>query len=365
MDDRARAYHRTRLLLAGTRGIVSALVLALGAWALQGPLRLPFPERWLELALVVALVLVGLGAAREIATAPLTVAGGYWLPRRFGLLHQPWRRWVMDRAKALGVSALVGLVAFEILYALLWLTPRWWLWAAAVFFAGSVLRIAVAPIWLYPLFYRLTPLADGPLRERLVALAGRAGVPVLGVWVGDQSRKSRTANGTVTGIGRTRRMILWDTLIAQFTPDEIEFVLAHELGHHAHGDVRRMLAVQGVLGLAKFWLADGLLRAAVSWWDVRGIADPAGLPWLALVLMGLGLLATPLVNAYSRRIECQADDFALTVTGNMPAFVGAIERLAALNLSERRPGRLEELLLYTHPSPARRLARHASAPVGQ
>lgn len=336
-------------------------MLTLGAWALAGPLRPPVPERWADRLLVVALVLAGLGAVREVVTLPLTVAGGYVLPRRFGLLHQPWGRWAVDRAKAVGVNGLVGLAAFEILYTLLWLTPRWWLWAAVVFLVGSILRIAVAPIWLYPLFYRLTPLAGGPLRERLIALAARADVPVLGVWVGDQSRRSRTANGTVTGIGRTRRMIVWDTLLSQFTPDEIEFVLAHELGHHAHGDIRRMLALHGGLGLVKFWLADRLLRAAVPWWGLAGVADPAGLPWLALVLTGLGLLATPLLNAYSRRIECQADDFALGVTGNVAAFVGAIERLAALNLSDRRPSRLEELLLYTHPSPGRRLARHAPA----
>jgi STE24 endopeptidase len=292
-------------------------------------------------------------------TAPLTIAAGFWLPRQFGLLHQPWGRWLADRAKALGIGALLGLAAFEILYALLRLTPLWWLAAAGVFWLGLILQTAVAPIWLLPLFYRLTPLQDEALRQRLLVLAERARVPVLGVWVGDQSRKSRTANGSVTGIGRTRRMILWDTLLARFTPDEIEFVLAHELGHHAHGDVRRMLLFQGALQLAEFWAADGLLRWGAAVWGWSGIADPAGLPWLALVLLGLSLGAAPIANAYSRRIECEADDFALATTGNVQAFVGAIERLATLNLAERRPSRWKEWLLYTHPSIDRRLARHA------
>jgi STE24 endopeptidase len=149
-----------------------------------------------------------LGAVLQVATAPLIFLAGYRLPRRFGLLHQPLSRWLLDRAKATAIRALLALLGFEIVYALLWTTPLWWLVAAAVFFAGHVLHEAVAPIWLMPLFYRLTPLEDAALRERLVALAARAGVPVLGVSVGDQSRRSRTANGTVTGIGRTRRIVL-------------------------------------------------------------------------------------------------------------------------------------------------------------
>ncbi len=367
MQDGATSYHRWRLILSSANIAVTAAVLALGTWLATRPLRPPAPGRWPDLALVVAIELALLGAARLVATAPLTAAAGYWLPKRFGLLHQPWSRWLADRAKAVAIDALLGLLAFEIMYALLRSTPRWWLAAAAVFFAGLVLRTAVAPIWLLPLFYRLTPLEDGPLRDRLIALAARARVPVLGVWVGDQSRKSRTANGAVTGIGRTRRIVVWDTLLTRFTPDEIEFVLAHEMGHHAHADVRRMLLLQGVLALGKFWVADRLLRLGAGAWGWNGIADPAGLPWLALTLMGLGLVVAPVANAYSRRIECQADDFALGITRNIPAFAGAIERLATLNLAERRPGRLRELLLYTHPSTDRRLARHpaSSAPVGQ
>jgi STE24 endopeptidase len=362
MAEPARSYHRHRLILSGASVLVRIAVLALATWAAARLWHPPAPSRWADLALIVALELAALAAAVELATAPLTVLAAFRLPRRYGLLHQPWRRWLADRAKATAIRALLGLVAFELIYALLWTTAHWWLAAAAVFFVGYVIRTAVTPVLVLPLFYRLTPLADAALRDRLLALAARAAIPVLGVWVGDQSRKSRTANASVTGIGRTRRIVLWDTLLAQFTPDEIEFVLAHELGHHAHADVRRMLAIQGALTLAKFWIVDRALRAGAAFWDYREAADPAGLPWLALVLLVLGLLGAPIANAFSRRIECQADDFALATTGNVQAFIGAIERLAALNLAERRPNRLVELLLYTHPSVDRRLARHAPPP---
>src|SRR5438552_364931 len=176
-------------------------------------------------------------------------------------------------------------------------------------------------------------LADPTLRTRLLALAERAGVSAVGVWIADQSRKSRTANAAVIGLGRTRRILLYDTLAAGFRPEEIEAVLAHELGHHAHGDLRRGLLVQGALSVATFWIASHALRAGVGRFGYASVADPAGLPWLALVLAALGLVLTPLVNAFSRYLERQADDFALALTRDPAGFIGAMERLAALNLA--------------------------------
>jgi STE24 endopeptidase len=225
-----------------------------------------------------------------------------------------------------------------------------------VFLAVYVAIAVVLPVWIIPLFYRLTPLGDEALRTRLLALASRVGVPAIGVWVADQSRKSRTANAAVVGLGRTRRILLFDTML-EFAPREIEAVLAHELGHHVHHDIWRGLAAQSVLTLTSFAVAAVALRAGVAWWGLRDIADPAGLPWLALVVGAIGLVAMPLSNGYSRWIEGRADDFALRVTADPDGFVGAMERLAALNLAERRPHRLKELFLYSHPSIERRIAR--------
>src|SRR5206468_1935807 len=203
-----------------------------------------------------------------------------------------------------------------------------------------------------------SPTARRPRRSaRLLTLANRAGVRAIGVWIADQSRKSRTANAAVVGLGRTRRILLYDTLATGFRPEEIEAVLAHELGHHVHGDVRRGLVVQGVLGLVTFWLADQALRAGAGRLGYVGVADPGALPWLALVLAVLGLVATPLVNAFSRRVERQADDFALALTRDPAGFIGAMERLATLNLAERRPHPLKEALLFSHPALDRRIAR--------
>ncbi|PYN16503.1 MAG: hypothetical protein DME05_08235 [Candidatus Rokuibacteriota bacterium] len=182
------------------------------------------------------------------------------------------------------------------------------------------------------------------LGERLLAVARRAGVEAIGVFVADQSRKSRTANAAVVGLGRTRRIVLFDTLLSDFPPEEIESVLAHELGHHVHGDVRRGLLVNGAVSLVTFWLAALALDAGVPLFGLDGRADPAGQPWLALVLVALALVQLP-------------DDFALATTGDAPAFIAAMERLGRLNLAEPSPSRFRELVFYSHPALERRIAR--------
>jgi STE24 endopeptidase len=232
-------------------------------------------------------------------------------------------------------------VTIEVIYLLVSAAPLWWLGAAGVLVGLEVLVARVFPVWLLPLFYRLVPLVNEELHKRLLALASRAGVPVMSVWVADQSRKSRMANAALAGLGRTRRIILFDTLVSQFAPDEIEAVLAHELGHHVHGDVWRGLGVQAALTLLALWIADRLLSLGVTLWRLTGPADPAGLPWLVGVLLGVGFVTAPLAHGFSRRLEQQADDFALRLVGHVEWFVGAMERLATLNLAERRTHRLK------------------------
>lgn len=362
---RARIYHRRQLALSllGLALSVTYLLVLIetrAATHLTEYLARWTTAWWLELGIVL-LVLAG---AYRLVTLPLHWLGGYWLPRRFGLLHQPFRRWLWDAVKAGLIGGMLGLLAVLIIYALLRVTPWWWLWGAAIFLAGYALLALVAPIWLVPLFYRLTPLPDGLLLTRLLALARRVGVPVTGVFVVDQSRKSRTANAAVTGLGRTRRILLFDTLLDEFTPEEVEAVLAHELAHQLHGDIRRGLLVQGALTLVTFWIADLALRWGVGWLGLDGPADIAGLPLFGLILMLVSLAALPVANGWSRRVEWQADRFALRTIPDPRAFIRSMERLATLNLAEREPHRLEELFLYSHPAIERRIAHARQFPHG-
>ena len=356
-DDAAR-YHGIQLYLGLFSFALSlAYLLAVLASGFSARLTLivsGFSDAWWAQVAVVAAVL---GAGQMLVGFPLRMVRGFWLPRRFGLLHQPFPAWLGDGAKAAALGGVLGLGGVLVVYGLLRVTPWWWLIAAAVFFVVGIALAALFPVLIMPLFYRLTRLSDPALEARLLALAGRAGVAAIGVWVVDQSRKSRTANAAVVGLGRTRRIILFDTLATAFREEEVEAVLAHELGHHVHGDLRRGLLVQGALTLATFWLAARLLAAGVPLWNLEGAADPAGLPWLALVMMLLGAVQMPLANGFSRWIERQADDFALALTRDPGAFIGAMERLGTLNLAERRPHRLKEILLYSHPALDRRIAR--------
>ena len=354
-EDAAR-YHRAQLVLGALGLVLGAayllVVLQTGAaaWLTRALADWPW---WIQLALVASV----LGVSHRALVAPLAWARGWWLPRRYGLLRQPLFAWLVDQAKAAALSALLALGGLELIYGLLRATPRWWwLAGAGAFLMVYVVLAVVLPVWVVPLFYRLTPLADEGLHAQLLALATRVGAPAVGVWVADQSRKSRTANAAVLGLGRTRRILLFDTLL-DFAPREVEAVLAHELGHHVHRDMWRGLAVQGALTLVGFAIAQGALAAGVAWWRLRDVADPAGMPWLAFVLGAVALVTLPLANGYSRRIERRADDFALRVTRDPDSFIGAMERLAGLNLAERRPHRLKELLLYSHPAIDRRIAR--------
>ena len=357
----ARAYHRWQFRLSAV-GVVLALGYLSGLLATGLALRLRDALAgltsiwWLELPLALLII----GGGYRLLTLPLAWLQGFWLPRRFGLLHQPFRQWAWDALKAHLIGGLLGVLAAEVVYGLLRATPWWWLWGALCFLGGHAVLAVVAPVWLVPLFYRLTPLPDGGLRDRLLGLAGRAGVPVLDVWVADHSRKSRAANAAVLGLAGTRRILLFDTLVDTFTADEVETVLAHELAHQVHGDIVRGLFFQGTLTLVTFWAAEHLLRTGTRMLGLTGPADLAGLPLFGLILMVLGAAALPLGNGWSRRVERQADDFALRMTGNAGAFIAAMERLAALNLAESDPHPLKEIIFYSHPSIGRRVARAQS-----
>lgn len=358
MMQSATRYHRIQLVLGAAGLVISAAYLV--AVIVSGipqllslvAARVANPWWWR-----VAVVATAVGIGHALLAFPLGWVRGYVLPRRFGLLHQPFGAWLADRLKGAALSGAFTLVILEVIYGLIITTSLWWLGAAAIVTLGSALVAAIFPVWIMPLFYRGTRLTDDALRDRLLRLARRVGVPAVDVWVVDQSRKSRTANAGLVGLGKTRRIILFDTLTRDFPADEIESVLAHELAHHVHRDTWRGLGAQAALTVVTFWITDRVLRASAAALGFDGPADPAGVPWLALVLGALGLLALPLANTLSRRFERQADDFALATTGTPGAFIGAMERLGELNLAERRPPRLEEILLHSHPSLERRIAR--------
>jgi STE24 endopeptidase len=356
---RAREYARLRrrlllLDLALTTGALGALLLS-GASAALRDLAALAPGFYGQVAAYVAALAVGAG----VLFLPLAYYAGFVLPHRFELSVQSLRGWLADYAKGLLVGLAQAVLVALPVYALLRHAPEWWwLWAALLLTLFTVVLANLAPVLIVPLFFKLRPLEDGPLRRRLVELAEHTGTPVRGVYVMDMSRRTRAANAALMGLGNTRRIVLGDTLWERFAPEEIEAVLAHELGHHVHNDLWRAIALDAALTFAACWLADRAARAALGPLEqvgVRGLDDVAALPLLLVVGGALFTLLLPLTNGFSRRREAAADRFAVRVTGNAPAWRGALRTLADQNLAEVDPPAWVEWLLYSHPSIRHRL----------
>ena len=308
--------------------------------------------------LLVALYAVVFGGIYLLVNLPLSYYEEYLLPHRFEQSTQPLKDWIGDQLKGLGVGALLGGIILEIIYAVLRAFPdTWWLWAAVILILFSVLLANLAPVLLMPLFNKFSPLGSEhqDLIDRLTRLFEKAGTRVKGVYKFDMSRRTKSANAALTGLGSTRRIILGDTLLNEFTPDEIETVMAHELGHQVNHDIPLMIVAQSALTLAGLWLASLGLRWGVGLFGLSGPADVAALPVFMLVMGLYGLVTMPLTNALSRWRESKADQYALATTRNAAAFASAMTRLANQNLSDADPEAWVELLLYSHPALSKRI----------
>ena len=317
--------------------------------------------------LLICLYVGALALLHELGSLPLAFYSGYTLEHRYGLSRQNRRQWAADHLKGTALGLGIGLMLALIVYGIMSRWPEWWWLIAAS--ALSVLLIVfahLAPVLLLPLFFRLRPLDQPSLRERLETLARRAGARVVGIYRWDLGQKTSKANAALTGVGHTRRILIADTMLEQFSEDEIEVVLAHELAHHVYGDIWRGIVLETGLMLAGFYAAHRLLLALGPHAGVREIADPAGLPLLLIAAGAVSIVLMPLALAVSRAHERRADRFALDLTRNPAAFTTAMRRLGAQNLAEEHPSRVTQWLFYSHPPLQERLTRAGSwqAPAG-
>lgn len=288
---------------------------------------------------------------------PLTYYSGFILPHRYGLATQTVGAWLLDQAKGLALTLPFEVAAVEFVYWLLAAAPEtWWLWTGLALLIFTAVLSNLVPVLLLPIFYTLTPLPDGDVKRRTLALAARARTRVRGIYSMNLSAKTTAANAMVTGLGNTRRIVIGDTLLDRYTPDEIEVVVAHELGHQVHHDIPKLIAFSTVVTLGGLFLVNLALHAVVSRVTLyTGLADAATMPLVGAVLGVFGLVTLPLTNGFSRVVERQADAYALETTGKVEAFISAMTRLANQNLAELDPAPLIEFLLYNHPSIGKRL----------
>jgi Zn-dependent protease with chaperone function len=364
-EDKATRYHRHKrqasvlgvvisvLLLGGLivtdaslamRDAAAAASSTVASAAFRGPVTV--------FCYVVLLVIVN-----EAVGLPLAFYSGFWLERRYGLSNESLAGWARDQLKALALGVVLGGAAAELVYWLMHASPdRWWLYGGALFTLIIVVLTNLAPVLLLPLFYSVKPLTREALRLRLLGLAERAGARVLGAYEWGLGDKTKKANAALAGLGGTRRILVSDTMLAEYSDDEIEVVLAHEIAHHVHGDIWKGIFFESALVVAGFFLSSRVLRAAVVRLGFHGVDDVAGLPLLLLVAGAVSLVMVPVAHAMSRAFERNADRFALDLTHNPAAFISAMRRLGAQNLAEENPSRIVQWLFYSHPPIRDRIA---------
>ena len=309
-------------------------------------------------ALIVVLFLLVTGAGFQLIEFPFEVYSGFIVEKQFGLSKVSIGRWLYDWFKGTLLQSVLLVVLLSGMYWLLRSQPElWWLWAAIGATILVIILMALVPVLLLPLFYKFQPIPEGELKDRLFALADQIGTHVQGIYVWHLGDKTSKANAAVTGWGRTRRIIISDTLIESNSIEEIAVVMGHELGHRVRWDVWKMLAVSTALIFISFFVIDLALAAWIDSLGLRGIDDIAGLPLVLIVGAGVSLVALPISNWLSRKAETAADLYALNLTGMRDEFISAMNKLGDQNLSQKNPNAIVEFLFHSHPSIQHRIDR--------
>jgi len=289
---------------------------------------------------------------------PFSYYSGHVLEHHYGLSNETFGDWLMDFIKSLAIDLILATILFSVVYALLrWLPGIWWLAAALFYILFAVLLSAIAPVVIMPLFHKFEPLEEGELTAAVRSMMEDSGIKVVGVYKWGLEEKTRTANAAFTGIGRTKRIILGDTLLTGYSKEEILAILAHEVGHCKNHDILRLTLVQSLLAVLGFYIAHHCLSALVGFYGLAGVADIGAAPIFIFSLFVFSLVSMPFTNMHSRRREFAADAYAIKKIGSPDALVSAFEKLADQNLSNKEPSAWVEFLLHSHPSISRRIAR--------
>ncbi len=349
--DEPKKYERTKYFISVTGFILDLLILIYllvsGSVSIRNFAESITSSEWMAV-LVYVLIAGGIFKAIEF---PLAFYSGYIVEHQFGLSRQTLPDWIRDQLKGLALGIPLGVGAVEVIYYTMRAQPdSWWLYAAVAFIVFVVAITNLAPVLLLPLFFKFRPVENKDLRDRVTRLARRTGAQLCGIFEWSLGEKTRKANAAVVGWGNTRRIIVSDTLLENFSGEEIEVIMAHELCHHVKHHIWLGMVLQSGLTLVSFYILHRALPPLSQSFGFRGTSDIAGFPLLALTIMALSLLVLPAVNYFSRRLETAADLYALDVTGDALAFVSSMEKLADLNLTNRTPNKIIEFIFYSHPS---------------
>jgi STE24 endopeptidase len=293
---------------------------------------------------------------------PFSYYSGYVLEHHYGLSRETFGDWFGDFIKSLFIDLIIATVLFSVVYALLrWMPEWWWLAAAGFYILFAVVISTIAPVVIMPLFHKFEPLAEGELTEAVRNMMDEAGIKVVGVFKWGLEEKTTTANAAFAGFGKTKRIILGDTLLTGYTQEEILAVLAHEVGHYKNRDTLRLMITSSVLAVLGFFIAHHCLIRLVDFFDIPAVYDISAAPIFIFSLFIFSLISMPFANMHSRRREFAADAYAIQTMGSSDALVSAFEKLADQNLSNKEPSALVEFLLHSHPSMSKRIQRARQA----
>ena len=288
---------------------------------------------------------------------PLNYYTGFYLEHKYKLSNQTLLGWMWEDAKGLFISLVIGI---PILFFFFWLLNKygtiWWLPTAVLLFILSVLLARIVPIFILPLFYKITPLEDDDLKSRINKLAKDAGIKVQDVYKFNMSKNTKKANAAFTGIGKSKRILLGDTLLDNFSKNEIETVLAHELGHYKKKHIIKNIIIGTATSFFTLFFIAFFYDKSVVWFNFISRTDISALPLLSLWTMLIGIILTPIGNIISRKYEYEADEYAVTSTGKPGEFIVTLEKLNDQNLGDKDPNPFVEWFFYSHPSVKKRIA---------
>ena len=354
-DAKRYAKIKLRLGLVGTAlyFILSVVLLASGATrVVEEGVRLYVVNDYIAVLTFAAL----LGLAETLLTLPLQYYSGYYLEHKFNLSNQTLWAWILEGLKGLLVSIpIVTPLILAFYYCLKSFGSLWWLPVGSLLFLVSVVLARLAPVLIFPIFYKFQPLPDGELKSKILRQCHNVGMSVQGVFVFDMSKNTKKANAAFAGIGKSKRIILGDTLVANFQDEEIETVFAHELGHYKLRHIMVMMALGTLNSFLGLYLTAVMYEQSLTWFGFTSIGQIAALPLLAVWLGLYSLVTNPLTNIVSRSHERAADRFAVRLTRNGEAFVNALKKLATINLADVSPHPAVEFLFHSHPSIEKRI----------
>jgi len=307
--------------------------------------------------LVLILFTVITGAIASVIFFPLNFYSSYILEHKYKLSNQTLLKYFFENLKSTLVSGVIGIPILLLFYFILnEFGDYWWLVFAIAMFFISVILSQIFPILIFPIFYKVKPIEDEELKERIRKLAAEAGLKVQNVYFFDMSKNTKKANAAFTGLGKTKRIILGDTLLSSYSKDEIETVIAHELGHYKKKHIIKNIIFGTANSFLMFFVISVLYKASLSWFGFSSITEIAALPLLTLWAMLIGLIQTPIGNMLSRKFEYEADQYAIEATNKPLSFIQTLNKLTEQNLGDKEPHPFVEWFFYSHPSIKKRIA---------